>query len=121
MPVASLQLVALLVRNCLMPDALRLRGCLDANALFHVTCNPGHPLLESQPFRTDKLVLGWGLLTAVTAPKRHGSIAERCLPSAPSTKGCAAVILMVRNPYEKLVEVIKIQLSAGKIVVEDVG
>ena len=68
-----------------------------------------------------KLVLGWGLLTAVTAPKRHGSIAERCLPSASSTKGCAAVILMDGNPYEKLVEVFKIQLSAGKIVVEDVG
>ena len=66
-------------------------------------------------------MLGWGLLTAVTAPKRHGSIAKRCLPSAPSTKGCAAVILMDGNPYEKLVEVFKLRLSAEKIVVEDVG
>ena len=31
------------------------------------------------------------------------------------------MILMDGNPYEKLVEVFKIQLSAGKIVVEDVG
>lgn len=66
-------------------------------------------------------MLGRGLLTIVTAPKRHGNIAERCLPSAPSTKGCAAVILMARNPYDKLVEIFMLRLSEGKLGVEDLG